>query len=110
MSKLINFNKDFKYVLQSINGATSSLTGKLPAAIKQQCWIHTNGNVSAEDITAMQPAFNAAITNFYSLLPMVEDMVSTQKGDITIEELIAKYSVDVAQYDSELEDKEIDWS
>jgi hypothetical protein len=110
MSKLINFNKDYKYVLQSINGAVSSLQGKLPAAIKQQCWIHSNGNVSADDIAEIQPAFNAAITDFYSLMPMVEDMVATQAGELTIEDLAAKYSVDVAQYDSELEDEKIDWT
>lgn len=110
MSKLINFNKDYKYVLQNINSAISNLQGKLPAAIKQQCWIHTNGNVSAEDVAAMQPAFNAAITEFEKLQPFVDDMKAAQAGDMTIEALIARYGIDVDQYDSELVDKEIDWS
>lgn len=111
MSKLINFNKDYKNTLAAINGAVSHLALQMPTAIRQQCYtgINPDNNISPEDRNAMQGPFNSALTEFYKLIPMVQDMAAAQNGDMTYEDLAVKYTIDISSYSEELKDKEIVW-
>ena len=112
MSKLINFNKDYKNTSRSVRNAVSQLQLQLATAIKQQCYIRENpdSNLTAEDITAMQVVLTEIITEFELLIPMVDDIKSTYIGGMATQDLIDKYSVDVAAYSAELEDAPVDWS
>jgi len=111
MSKLINFNKDYKVTSSSIRGSISNLILQITTAIKQQSYIHKDpdGNITPEDLLAMQNVFLNIVTEFSKLSPMVDDMVALHTEQMTVDELIEKYTVDVPQYSLELEDAPIDW-
>lgn len=112
MSKLTNFNKDYKATSQSIRSAVSQATLQLNTAIKQQGYIRKNpdGNISEADIVSMQDTFIQILSDFKGLIPLVDDMEAVHTGALTVDALIEKYNVDVDQYSAELEDAPVDWS
>lgn len=111
MSKLINFNTDYKNTTSSIRRSISNLQAQISTSIKQQAYIHKNpdNNINEDDLLAMQASFLNIVTEFNILCPMVEDMTALHVGSIDIDDMITKYNVNVDQYSAGLEDPVIDW-
>ncbi len=102
--KISNFNEIRKSTHKKINNLLSQLEGETDSAISQQAYMRKNphDNGASELISEVTPAFTATAAAFNAVAAKLQDMQLVAAGSMTVDELITKYSVDLAGYSEQL--------
>ena len=102
--KASNFNVDRKATMRDISSAISKLNTQADKALKQQAYVRVNpdnnGVDEFKDILAGD--IDGIATSLSEVNAKLADLMAVKAEVITIEELIAKYSIDLDGYSSEL--------
>jgi len=110
MNKLqsVKFDKFFSnqsQTLKEVASAISKLNGALPAAIEHQAYAikNTDNNMDDSIKDSISRRVTELETQFINVAGMIKDIGATKNGMMSVDELIAKYNVNLVQYSNDLE-------
>ncbi len=103
-AKFQNLNDQRKQTAKQVSQCISQLNAQALVALKQQAYIHKNpdSNIDPEFIDVVGAEVVPVATAFAEVQDKLNDLVSVMNGAITVDEMIAKHSIDVSQVSSEL--------
>jgi len=102
--KFSNLNKLRKDTHKRISNLISQLNASTTSAMKQQAYMHKNpdSNGAPDLIPVVTPDFLAAAEAFNEVVAKLMDMQSVQASSMTVDEFIAKYSINLEEFSAEL--------
>lgn len=100
----MKFDNDCKETLRNVSSAVSSLNAAGSKVLIQQAYGRTNpDNNDAGEILAKYSASVAEIAaQFAEVQDKLNDVIAVLQGNMTVEESIAKHSIDLTVYSNEL--------
>tara|TARA_R100000544_G_scaffold16105_1_gene7624 strand:- start:781 stop:1110 length:330 start_codon:yes stop_codon:yes gene_type:complete len=102
--KFSKINQLRKNTHRQVSDAVSQLNTFASDAMNQQAYMRVNPDLNGADqlLSVVTPDFVAVATAFNEVKEKLEDMQSVASGLMTVDEMIAKHSIDLSQYSNEL--------
>lgn len=102
--KFSNLNKLRKDTHKQVSNLISQLNASTSMAMKQQSYMHKNPDLNgANDLIAVvSPDFLATAAAFNQVAAKLMDMQALQSGAMTVDDFIAKYNINLAEFSAEL--------
>lgn len=102
--KFSSLNKARKDTHRQINNIISQLNSLTDSAMKQQAYMHKNpdNNGADELIAVVTPDFLETANSFNVVAAKLMDMQAVKGGEMTLDELITKYTINLAEFSNEL--------
>lgn len=102
--KLSNLNELRKQTEREVSRAISQLNAATGSAMRQQAYMHKNPDTNGADqlIPVATPNFNASAAEFNAIAEKLTDMQKVQAGTLTVDDFIAKYSIDLTEFSNGL--------
>lgn len=102
--KLQNLNANRKKTQRSVSNAVSQLNTAADVAMHQQAYMHKNpdGNGADQLIAVVHPEFVEAASAFNEVAAKLQDMQMLATGQMSVDDFIAKYGIDLAGFSAEL--------
>lgn len=102
--KLNQFNTNQKQTSQSVARAISQLNNDLAAAIEHQAYARKNpdGVIDEGLLLLMGMGVDQLLAQFAEVAEKKDDLLNVKSGNMTIDELIAKYNIDLDKYSRNL--------
>ena len=102
--KLQSLNEGRKKTQREVSNLISQLHSAADTAMTQQAYMHKNPDANGADqlIPIVHPAFVEIALEFNKAAEKLSDMQKLSNGEITVEELIAKYSIDLSEFSNGL--------
>ena len=110
MNKLqsVKFDKFFinqAQTMKVIADAISKLNAHIPAAIEHQAYVLKNTDENMDE--SIKESISKRVTEleaqFIAVVLMINDLSATKKSEMTVDELIAKYKINLIKYSDDLE-------
>lgn len=102
--KLSNLNEQRKQTQTQVSNAVSTLNAQTDIAMRQQAYMHKNPDSNGADelLVASTENFLATAAAFNEVASKLSDMQALQSGQMSIDDYLSKYSLDVADISNEL--------
>ncbi|WP_372857649.1 hypothetical protein [Pseudoalteromonas sp.] len=102
--KLTQYMTNQKATLSSIGRSIASLNNDLAAAISHQAYARSNpdATVDAELLALINIGVDELLTQYNEVDAKRIDVLAVKDGTMTVDELIAKYNIDLAAYSNAL--------
>ena len=100
-----NLNKYAGKLSKSGASGISTLNAALLEAVKVGCKMHknVNGDVDENLLDKLQSDIDSSIAGLPACLEILGDLSALRDDPSTVDSLITKYNIDLAEFDSELE-------
>ena len=102
--KLTQFNANQKDTSKNIARSVSSMNNDISAAIEHQAYARKNpdDNVDSGLLDLMGLSVDQLIIQFAEVAAKRDDLIAVKDGSMTVDDLIAKYNIDLVKYSSDL--------
>lgn len=102
--KLQNLNEARKRTQRDVSNFISQLQSAADTAMHQQAYMHKNPDANGADqlIPIVHPAFLEIAAEFNKAAAKLSDMQKLSSGEITVDELIAKYNMNLGEFSNGL--------
>jgi cupin superfamily acireductone dioxygenase involved in methionine salvage len=103
-TKFQNLNEQRKQTSRSISQCISQLNAHASTALKQQAYLRKNPdlNIDPEFITIMGAEVAPIAAAFAEVQYKLNDIVSVMTEEMTVDDMMEKYNIDLSQVSSEL--------
>ena len=102
--KLQKLNSERKKTQRDVSNHISHLNNAADAAMRQQAYMHKNPDANGADqlIAVIHPEFLEAAAAFNEVAAKLQDMQLVSAGQMTIDDFIAKYAINLEEFSNEL--------
>lgn len=102
--KASNFNDDRKATMRDVASSLSKLNVLANKALKQQAYVRKNPDDNGVDEfkTVLSADIDSISASLSEVNEKLSDLMKVKSDEMTVDELIAKYSIDLAGYSLEL--------
>ena len=102
--KLTQYMTNQKATSASVARAIASLNNDLASAIEHQAYARKNpdGTVDPELLALMGAGVDALMSQFATVAEKQGDLLAVKEGTMSVDELIAKYGIDLTEYSNGL--------
>ena len=100
-----NLNKYAGKLSKSGASGLSALNASLLEAVKVGCKMHKNenGDVDENLLAKLQNDMDSSVSGLPACLAIISDLTALRDDPSTVDALITKYNINLAEFDSELE-------